>query len=115
MARNRNLSPEFWDDPILGTLDSDSRLLFLALMSHADDEGRGEVDARMRKICFGFRASPSVEEVQGLLEELSQRVDGILFYDVDGRRYYDLVGYWDKWQTVQRPRPSTIPTLPLDE
>jgi hypothetical protein len=40
MARIRTIKPEFWADEKLGPLDARTRLVFLGLISHADDAGR---------------------------------------------------------------------------
>ena len=40
MARIRTIKPEFWQDEKLAPLESIHRLVFLGLISHADDAGR---------------------------------------------------------------------------
>lgn len=40
MARIRTIKPEFWDSEDVGALSPLGRLIFIWLMSHADDEGR---------------------------------------------------------------------------
>lgn len=37
MARSRLIKPEFWDDPKVGKLSRDARLLFVGLWNHSDD------------------------------------------------------------------------------
>lgn len=41
MARIRTIKPEFWTSQTLGSVSPRARLLFLALISTADDHGRG--------------------------------------------------------------------------
>ena len=49
MARKRMLSPEFWTDEKLGDCTRDERLLFMGLISQADDEGRGQGNPKLVK------------------------------------------------------------------
>ncbi len=39
MARNRMIKPEFWEDEKVGMLSPMARLLFIAILNFADDEG----------------------------------------------------------------------------
>jgi hypothetical protein len=39
MARIRTIKPEFWEDDVIGSLSRDARLLFIATLNLADDEG----------------------------------------------------------------------------
>lgn len=106
------LDPSFWDDPGVGSLPPKSRLLFVGLISSADDEGRGESDARtLRKLVFGFDLETSVEEVDGMLNEISGSLRSVILYEVGDRRYYALTN-WKRYQTINRPSASHIPPPP---
>jgi len=112
MARKRMLSPQFWDDPETGSMPPKTRLLFIGLISQADDEGRGEADARLfRKQVFGFDQETSVEEVDCLLDEIASSLRSVVLYEIGDRRYYALLN-WKLYQTINRPSPSRIPPPP---
>lgn len=111
--RRRMIDPSFWDDESLGVLGSDERLLFIACISNADDEGRlkGSPES-LKKIVFGFQ-EVAVEQVRGWLDNLCAHVRGLVQYESEGRQYLALLN-WSKYQTIERPTRSIIPA-PLDE
>ena len=49
MARKRMLDPNFWTDEKLGECSRDERLLFMGLISSADDEGYGRANPKLLK------------------------------------------------------------------
>lgn len=105
--RIRTLKPETWHDEKVGRLTHHARLLFVVLITMADDEGR-------------FRALPSAilghgypydshspAQVNRWLNELAD-VGLVTLYSVDGLTY----GAFPKWQTHQRVNRATASILP---
>jgi len=107
--RKRMIDPSFWDDAEVGSLSISARLLFIGLISHADDEGRGVADTRsIRKTMFGFDMDVTVDNVQAWLDEIAVKVRNVQFYQSDNRQYYCLMN-WSRYQKISHPSPSSLP------
>jgi len=103
------IDPSFWEDPDIGSLSVQERLLFIGLFSNADDEGRGEADPRyLRKAIFGFDNDVSFDNVGEMLENIVKGVRGVTVYEKDDRKYYALL-HWKRYQKVSHPTVSSIP------
>jgi hypothetical protein len=111
--RIRTLKPEVWADEKIGRLTREARLLFVGLVTMADDAGR-------------FRALPSLivghvfpydddafEHLAGWIDELATA--GLLhLYAVEGVRYGALPN-WTRHQKVNRPTASILPEPTLTD
>ena len=109
MSRKRMLDPGIWTDDGFLTLAPEARLLFIGLISHADDEGRGNAELRALKAKVFPGDNLSDEQITALCETVAQYMR-VVFYSVNGSRYYQLER-WESYQTVNRPRPSVIPVF----
>ena len=105
--RKRMIDPSFWSDEKLGQCTRDERLLFMGLISSADDEGYGRANPKLlRSSLFPYDDL----RVSDLTKWLS-RLGGlrlIALYEVNGQAYYHLPNF-SKHQTINRPTPSSIP------
>lgn len=91
-------------------LPPQARLLFIGLISQADDEGRGIAETVVLKA----KIFPSDYLGLGQLEEwlgkiVFERMARI--YVVDDTTYYDLPK-WSTYQKINRPTPSILPVYP---
>lgn len=112
------LDPNLYEDPEIGSLSFGARLLFIGLISNADDEGRGTSDPRqLRKMVFGYddvTADQVGEWLQEIVSKLSKpdgnggTTSNVLLYEVDGKSYYWLRN-WKVYQTINRPTNSRLP------
>ena len=108
MARIRTIKPSLWGDEKFARLSRDARLLYIGLVSMADDDGR-------------FLASPSAVigyvypnddnvtagKVKRWMGELT--ANGLVTaYEVDGIRYGAHMNY-RKHQRISHPQPSPLP------
>lgn len=109
MARIRSLKPEFWTDMRLARLPAMSRLVFLCLISMADDEGRIEGDAET-VWHFGFPRE-SVEDVTSALRTLVECSRIVLYRGDDGVPVVAIPTF-RRHQRVDRPYPSKLPAPP---
>lgn len=107
MARKRMLDPNIWTDEGFLELRPLARLLFIGLISHADDEGRGTAGAKCLKARIFSGDDVSCEMVETLKGEVEEHLR-VSFYTVEGTDYYQLAR-WDDYQVVNKPRPSTVP------
>lgn len=110
MARRRLIDPGIWISGHFKRLTLRRRLLFIGLISHADDEGKlkGEPVA-VRSVVYPFDlfGPKTIEEDLQALEE-----EGLIQqYEVDGDRYI-LLRKWGKYQKPSHPTPSKIPDPP---
>lgn len=114
MPRKRMLDPSFWSDTDIGKLSRDERLMFIGLICHSDDEGRGEASPEfLRRAIFGYDDNVTVQTVNEWLEEIAKQVRGLVLYEDCGRRYYFLAS-WRRYQRVSHPTPSVLPCPPSD-
>lgn len=123
--RIRSLKPEIWQDKALGRLPRDARLLFVGIITQADDEGRFRAETPLlRAAVFPFDTADTAAAGQGHLldnyPELYERLDLdawieslanaklIRIYEVKGERFGDLPN-WSKHQRVDHPKKSNLP------
>lgn len=108
--RIRTIKPETWADEKIGRLSRDARLLFVGLITMADDDGR-------------FRALPSAicGHVFPYDEDAAKRVEKwmaeletqhlVTRYVTDGFTYGSLNG-WARHQRINRKSLSELPSPP---
>lgn len=111
MARIRTVKPEFWSSPNMAGANPWGRLLFIAMWNWADDTGRGTANIK-ELAAFAFPhdddpEAPTAAELPSLLAEIRGRF-GVVFYEVDGRRFYAIPS-WDKHQRNERRAKSRFP------
>lgn len=105
MSRIRTIKPEFWEDEKLGKVSRDARLLFVGLISLADDDGRLRANPTLiRAQVFPYDTKT---DVSAWLEELS-RARRIILYQADGESYAEIPKF-NKHQKIDRPSPSKLP------
>lgn len=107
-SRIRTIKPEMFEDERIGGVSRDARLLFVALITLADDEGRCRGSAahiRGQRYAYDEDVTPSM--VEGWLRELC--IAGLItVYVHEGQRYAHLTK-WDRHQKVDRPSASKLP------
>jgi hypothetical protein len=107
MARIRTLKPELWQHEKIGRLSRDERLLFIVLITQADDDGRLRELPRAI-IGDGYPHDRiSERQVEKWLAAL-ERERLIVRYGCGRERFIALRG-WQKHQRIDRYRPSTLP------
>jgi hypothetical protein len=87
MARARVIKPEFWEDPKVGRLSREARLLYIGLWNLADDVGNVQVEpAFLRARLFAYDDDVTVAHVDRWVAELVE--EGRLRpYRARGERY----------------------------
>lgn len=109
--RIRTLKPEIWSDEKIGRVSREARLLFVGLITLADDEGR-------------FRALPSAilghvfpydtdapRRLAGWMDELT-RMRLVVVYETAGVAYGHFP-HWSDHQRINRASDSILPAPPL--
>lgn len=112
MARKRMIDPGIWTDDGFLRLSIPARMLWIGLISHADDDGRGSADCQTLKAkVFPVDDMPNVT-VAGLRDELQTNMR-VTFYELEGREFYQL-DRWKSHQFVKDKKNSTVPEAPSD-
>lgn len=105
--RIRTLKPEIWADEAVGHLDTWERLLFIGLITMADDEGRlRALPAAITGHCFPYDEVAPKRLRKWLLALHATGL--IVFYECEGTPYVEICG-WTKHQKINRPAESNLP------
>lgn len=130
MARKRMISPEIWESQSFGELSMLAKVLFIGMISQADDDGKGVLSAQLLKSRILPFDELRIADIEKALNEIGHNVSvaesadadkslnerghklSVVFYEVKGRCYY-LFENWRKWQTINRPIPSKLPNPPV--
>ena len=110
MARRRLIDPRVWQSGHFKRLNMRQRLLWLGIITLADDEGklRGE-PAVIKADIFPFD-SVNLKTVESDLSVLGN--EGVLHsYQVEGDLYI-WIPKWERYQKPSHPTPSKIPDPP---
>ena len=112
MPRIRTLKPELWLSAQVMNLTHSARLLFIGLITQADDEGRGSSDTRKLKAAIFGGDDVTLADIRTWLTEIEDQRLAIT-YTSDG--YGDLywLPSWKEHQYVQKAQPSRYPP-PVD-
>lgn len=107
MPRKRMIDPGLWVDEGFVELSMGARLLWIGLISMADDHGRGMAGPKSIKAQIFASDDTTLEEIDAWKTEVAARMQ-IHFYGVGNREYYSL-DRWKTYQYVHSPKPSTHP------
>lgn len=110
MARVRTIKPEFWTDRRVGECSPTARLLFIAALNFADDEGGLDRSAKQLKAqAFPYDnldCEPLVQELLGA---------GLLIeYETGGDKYLHIKNF-RKHQRIDKPQKARIPVYEHSE
>lgn len=105
------IDPHIWEDPGFNGLSLQARLLFIGMVSNADDEGylRGDAGS-LKRLIFGFDDSITKADVENWIQEITL-IPNIHFYTV-GNETFTHFTKWDTYQKQQKDRiqASTYPS-----
>lgn len=108
--RIRSVKPEMWADEKIGDISRDARLLFIGLITMADDDGRMRAQpAAIIGHVFPYDEISSRQLEKWLVEIAS--VGLLLRYEHKSKPYIALLG-WEKHQRINRKTGSELPTPP---
>lgn len=111
MARIRTIKPQFWGDEKVSQLSRDERLLFVGLVSMADDEGRFLASSHaIAGYVFPNDEDVTTKKLAAWLDHIAD-LGMVVFYTV-GRVRYGVLPNWHKHQRINRPQPSVLPAPP---
>lgn len=113
MARKRMIAPSFWTDEKIGECNHIERLLFLGLISNADDEGIGRANPKLLKSLIFPYDDLRISDFEKSLAKLAS-LKLIYLYQYDAQNYYFIKNF-NEHQTINRPTPSELPKPDLSE
>lgn len=100
MPRKRMLDPILWDDPDLTLLKPVERLLFIGMISLADDYGHiSGHPAQLRKWVFGYD-DVSIAEVKEMRDHILATCHNVQAYAIEGQEYIWLRN-WERHQDLR--------------
>jgi hypothetical protein len=106
MPRIRTVKPQFWSSP--NPPSRDARLLFLAMINFADDDGRGRANPKeLAAFAFPYDDDIGVAELRELLRECSRSYH-VVVYEVSGRPYFCIENFRSH-QVINKPTASKLP------
>lgn len=107
MSSKRMIDPALWQSETMSQLTCEQRLLFIGLFSNADDQGRLRGHPSLiRSLIFPYD-DISIKKITADLEAI-EAIGSIHQYQVDGKCYIQVVGWWD-YQSLQWGQPSKLP------
>lgn len=110
MARKRMIDPSIWINEDFGTLTNLAKLVYIGLISMADDEGRGKASpAYIKAVLFPYNDDLRIADIIKTLSEISSTMS-VIFYSCDENTYYTLTS-WKTWQKIDKPSKSKIPNF----
>lgn len=108
MPRIRTLKPDIWQDEGLGRCTPQARLLYVGIITQADDEGRFRAaPALLKAAVFPYDLKLGLGTLEQHLEQLA--AEGLIrLYTVRGQAFGDLPT-WSSHQRISHPSPSQLP------
>ncbi len=108
--RIRTIKPEIWQDERIGDLTHSARLLFVGLITMADDEGRlRELPTAILGHVFPYEeVSPA--KLSRWLAEI-QVTEMVIRYAAGGKKYIAF-RHWTRHQKIDKPNESELPAPP---
>ena len=109
MPRIRSIHPDACDSEKLSSLSDSAERTFFRLLTHTDDEGRGEDRPKLLAAkLYPLHDGKDAGTVDDDLDEL-QGVGLLVRYIVAGKRYYAIPTFRD-WQNPRHPTASKLPS-----
>lgn len=103
------IDPNFWTDEKLGECTVQERLLFIGLISNADDEGYGRANPKLLKSLIFPYDDLRASDLEKWLSQLGV-LNMIVLFKYDEQAYYYIPNFL-KYQTINKPTKSTFPHI----
>src|SRR5579863_5549090 len=109
MPRIRTIKPELFGSPQVMNLSHSARLLFIGLITQADDEGRGIADLRkLKSAIFGGDDDVTTARVLEMLAEIEGQSLAVT-YDANGHGRVYALPSWRSHQYIEKAKKSAYP------
>lgn len=115
MSRIRALKPETWISESLAEVTVEAERTFLAMTTHADDQGRHRDQAAIiAGLVWPLRAEHTAVHVEDDLTQLAAARLICRYTGCDGKRYFHYPT-WARHQKIDKPSLSRLPACPRCE
>lgn len=113
MSRKRFIHPELWQDPAVAKMTRDERLLFVGIITIADDEGRLVASpAKLQGAIYpSDNGDVTPKRVKAWRDALLAKNPNVQLYERDGIEYISL-RRWERYQKPSNATPSKLPKPP---
>src|SRR4051812_17479704 len=112
MARKRMIDPSIWTDEGMAELTPRQQLLYIGLLSNADDDGRIRGSpSSIRLVLPTVYAAVDLGEVAADLAQVLRTMRQLVAYEHAGRAYLAFRNY-HHWQKIDHAMPSHLPPPP---
>lgn len=110
MARKRMIDPTIWQDEDFGKLSFGSKILFIGLLSNADDDGYIRANPLFLRSTIFMYDSITPEEVETDRTALTDLMKSVHYFQTNGNQYIHFIK-WEIYQSQKndRRKPSTFP------
>jgi len=111
VPRRRMIDPDFWNDSRVKRLSPTERLLFIGMISYADDDGRLLADsAFLRSKIFPYDDF-TLEAITSMRDHILETNPNLQLYQNAGEDYLYL-RKWPRYQKPSHPQSSKLPKPP---
>ena len=108
MARKRFLTPDIWSDSFFVKLSPQERLLFIGMITLADDEGRLRAEAAYLKGEIFPKDGMNEARIKQFRDQIATLNRSVQLYKVAGMEYVQLRN-WPRYQRPSHSLPSRFP------
>jgi len=112
MARKRWVSPEMWTDPKINKVCRDVRLMFIGLITCANDYGKMRATPSIIRSKIFPEDDVPLDTIEDWLNQLAA-LNLIIRYNITGEPYI-YVTAWGKHQPLQNPQKDEFPHPPKE-
>jgi hypothetical protein len=103
------MDPEMWRDPAVAKMTRDERLMFVGLITIADDEGRLNASpAALQGALYPNDTTTTPRAVRKWRDGLVAKLANVQLYEHQGVEYISL-RRWERYQKPSHPTPSKLP------
>jgi len=108
MARKRFLTPDIWSDSFFVKLSPQERLLFIGMITLADDEGRLRAEASYLQGQIFPKDRVTHAKIRQFRDRIATLNRSVQVYKAAGMEYVQLRN-WPRYQRPSHPLPSRLP------
>lgn len=98
MSRKRMIDPDIWDDSKFNQLDQAGKLIFIGMITLANDQGKLRADPRILKSKVFPYNNIDLQNVEKAVQQIAD-LGMITYYEVAGEHFARLSN-WNKYQTL---------------
>ena len=112
MSRKRFIDPDMWKDPAVAKMTRDERLLFIGIITVADDEGRlAAAPAALQGAIYPNDPGVTPAIVKKWRDALVAKAPNVVIYQHEGIDYISFKR-WSRYQKPSHPSQSKLPKPP---